>query len=218
MTGTILLQIPAEIIYGVLRGRPLEKSDPVIYVAGDFNNWDIVTEVYCLSLDRDTNIFSVGLPKLINRDNFMFKLFLPGQGWFVIPFFETIDDTAGNCNNVLYYNSLCTRQDSNALEDVCNDVVLKAIPNHDDVVNDYVEIASIHELSSAEELLNDSPEIMKSVSFTMNDTGTETYSYLEGTPQDTSMGSMSHSTRSFGKSAAATSLHALAFKVRNYFK
>ena len=148
----------------------------------------------------------------------MFKLFTPEYGWFVVPFFEIVRDTVGNRNNILFYNSLNIIEDKVIPPEVYKGISLTLTPEYDDLVNEYVEVASVHELSSAEELLDDNQEFMKSVSFTMNDIGTEAYSYLERTPQDTSMGSMSHSTRSFGKSTTANSLHALAFKVRDYFR
>lgn len=158
MSSTILLQIPIDVLQEKLNGVITLANDTIVLVAGEFNDWNIERLDYILKIDDDCKFYYVCLPRLENRNQFMFKLYVKDTFWFTVPFFETVIDITGNVNNILKYKlesesgrmEETTHISNNEVTDIKTSVT--DVSNQKENMYDFVDISSFSELSSTEEI------------------------------------------------------------------
>ena len=204
MSETILLQIPISVLQEKLNRIVDISNDPTIMIAGEFNNWNQNLSTY--KLIKKDNIFFVNLPKIKNQNHFAFKLYIPDIDWFTIPYFDTITDETGNVNNILYYEP--ELQESDNLQPIIS-------TEHESI--DFVEITTIDELSSAEEICDFRRASPNQITDSIYGSTVDDYYNLEETPQESITGTLSQSSRQLGSSQNLSRMFALTFRFRKYF-
>lgn len=206
MCENILLQIPSNVLQDKLN-RIIDISNiPSIMIAGEFNNWNQNQNSSKFQLIKSGNIYFVNLPKIKDQNHFAFKLYIPDVVWFTIPYFDTIVDETGNVNNILYYEP--EPQDINNVQPL-HSIERESI--------DFVEIRTLDELSSAEEICDVRTVSPNQITDSIYGNTVDDYYNLEETPQESITGTPSQSSRQLGSSQNLSGMFALTLKFRKYF-
>lgn len=204
MCDTTLLQIPVSVLQERLVKIMDISNNPIIMIAGEFNNWDHNSTTFQL-LKRD-NIYFVHLPKIKMQNSFVFKLYIPDVIWFTVPYFDTVTDETGNVNNILYYESEEEQIKS-----------IKPILSKEHESIDFVEIESIDELSIGEEIGDVGTISPNQITDSIYGSTIGDYYNLEETPQESVTRTLSQSSRQLGSSQSLSGMFSLTFRFRRYF-
>ncbi|SMN21146.1 similar to Saccharomyces cerevisiae YIL024C Putative protein of unknown function [Maudiozyma saulgeensis] len=209
MSDTVLLQIPITVLQEKLKGiQSFENYKPPIMVAGEFNNWRHDSTNFQLKINDIENLYSIDLPKMPGKTQFVFKLYIPDVTWFTVPYFDTVIDETGNVNNIIHYEPL----------QINNEVTSPFVGSISDYnSNDYVEIKSLSELSSAEEILNQGSESPNQITDSIYGSTIDDYYNLDGTPQNSVVCSISQSSKLLGSSQTLSGVQAFTQRVKKYF-
>jgi len=204
MSDSVLLQIPISVLQEKLKGiHNLENDRPPIMVAGEFNDWKHDNLNFQLQVNDDDTLYFIKLPKVQGKTNFSFKLYIPDVIWFTVPYIDTIIDETGNVNNVIHYEALQIKNGDNS------SIIAS--------VDDYVEITSFSELSSAEEIQNRGSESPNQITDSIYGSTIDDYYNLDGTPQNSVVYSISQSSRVLGSSQTLSGVQAFTQRVKKYF-
>ncbi|KAG0669352.1 hypothetical protein C6P45_003877 [Maudiozyma exigua] len=204
MCDTTLLQIPVNVLQERLVKIIDISSNPIIMIAGEFNNWDQNSMTFQLS--KKDNVYFVDLPKIKRQNSFVFKLYIPDVIWFTVPYFDTVTDETGNVNNILYYEP-----EDEEIKDIQSVLSVE----HESI--DFVEIESIDELSIGEEIGDIGTISPNQITDSIYGSTIGDYYNLEETPQESVTRTLSQSSRQLGSSQSLSGMFSLAFRFRRYF-